>query len=274
MTNQIRGIVCCLALFTIFAASDSGPNASPRIVATALDHLSVLEYDEPVIQAAIGSPSFEVERHENKVFIKPLKAGISTNLFVWTASNQHYTYELSVGDVTNMDAEIHVATAKSTQPSQDLAEKEKAMDMAVSQALTDIQPIDGSAIKNPKRQICVRFEQVLRTEKVLYIRYSIANRTRAPYQYSTPALYELKIQHAAINLSALKGKQLESRMIVKDHNPERVPINLTNSTINQETIAPGGRKEGLLAIPRTGALSDPAVFQLVLENSVQAVIVL
>lgn len=273
MTNQIRGIVCCLALFTIFAAPDS-PNAGPRIVATALDHLSVLEYDEPVIQAAIGSPSFEVERHENKVFIKPLKAGISTNLFVWTASNQHYTYELSVGDVTNMDAEIHVAAAKSNHPSQDLAEKEKAMDMAVSQALTDIQQIDGSAIKNPKRQICLRFEQVLRTEKVLYIRYSIANRTRVPYQYSTPALYELKIQHPAINLTALKGKQLESRMIVKNHNSERVPVNLTNSTINQETIAPGGRKEGLLAIPRTDALSDPAVFQLVLENNVQAVIVL
>lgn len=148
------------------------------------------------------------------------------------------------------------------------------MDMAVSQALTDIQQIDGSAIRNPKRQICVRFEQVLRTEKLLYIRYSIANRTRAPYQYSTPVLYELRIQHPAINLTALKGKQLESRMLVKNQNPERVPVNLTNSTVNQETIAPGGRKEGLLAIPRTDALSDPAVFQLVLENNVQAVMVL
>lgn len=273
MTNQIRGIICCLALFTIFAAPDGAPNATPRIVATALDHLSVLEYDEPVIQAAIGSPSFEVERHENKVFIKPLKAGISTNLFVWTASN-HYTYELSVGDVTNMDAEIHVATAKSTQPSQDLAEREKAMDMAMSRALTDIQQVDGSAIKNPKRQICVRFEQVLRTEKVLYIRYSIENRTRTPYKYSTPALFELKIQQPAINLTALKGKQLESRMIVKNQQPERVPVNLRNSTVTQETIAPGGRKEGLLAIPRIDAVSDPAVFQLVLENNVQAVIVL
>src|SRR6516225_6135801 len=72
-------------------------------VATALDHLTVLEFGEPVTMAAAGSNAFQIERHEDKVFIKPLKTGASTDLFVWTASRR-FTYELeTTGEVKNMN---------------------------------------------------------------------------------------------------------------------------------------------------------------------------
>src|SRR5438309_10571659 len=71
-------------------------------VATALDHLTVLEFGEPITMAAAGSPAFQIERHEDKVFIKPLQSGASTDLFVWTASRR-FTYELEPpGEVKNM----------------------------------------------------------------------------------------------------------------------------------------------------------------------------
>ena len=62
-------------------------------VHTALDHISILLFPEKITLVAAGSDAMQVEWHENSVFIKPLKAGQSTNLMVWT-EHQMSTYEL------------------------------------------------------------------------------------------------------------------------------------------------------------------------------------
>src|SRR5262252_4594503 len=62
-------------------------------VETAMNHLTVIELPEPVMLAAAGSPSFKIERRDNKVFIQPLEEGVSTNLFVWTSSGRS-SYEM------------------------------------------------------------------------------------------------------------------------------------------------------------------------------------
>jgi hypothetical protein len=86
---------------------------------TALNHLTVIEVGEPVIQVAAGSPSFKVEWRENKVFVQPTEADAATNLFIWTA-NQRLNYELEPADsVTNMDfavdqAPVHLEPVKPT----------------------------------------------------------------------------------------------------------------------------------------------------------------
>ena len=62
-------------------------------LATAQDHLSVLEFNEPVKEVAVGSSNFKVEWREDKVFIQPLEPNATTNLFIWTASGRQ-SYEL------------------------------------------------------------------------------------------------------------------------------------------------------------------------------------
>src|SRR5437016_11501256 len=42
-------------------------------VETAMNHLTIIELAEPVTLAAAGSPSFKIERRDNKVFIQPLE---------------------------------------------------------------------------------------------------------------------------------------------------------------------------------------------------------
>ena len=90
---------------------------------TALNHLTVIEVGEPVVQVAAGSPTFKVEWRENKVFVQPTEADAATNLFIWTA-NQRLNYELEPADsLTNMDfavdqAPVHIAeTVKPTNTS-------------------------------------------------------------------------------------------------------------------------------------------------------------
>jgi len=64
-------------------------------------------FGEPVTTLAVGDgDSFQIERHEDKVFIKPLQQGVSTNLFVWTASRE-LSYELDPsGSLSSMDVLI------------------------------------------------------------------------------------------------------------------------------------------------------------------------
>jgi hypothetical protein len=67
------------------AGAQTTNQSQVRHVETSLNHLTVIEFGEPVTTLAIAdTDSFQVERHDDKVFVKPLREGVSTNLFVWT----------------------------------------------------------------------------------------------------------------------------------------------------------------------------------------------
>ena len=83
---------------------------------TALNHLTVIELREPVIQVATGSQSFKVEWRENKVFVQPTEPDASTNLFIWTAS-ERLNYELEpAGAVASMDFAVDQMPVQVIQP--------------------------------------------------------------------------------------------------------------------------------------------------------------
>src|SRR5882757_5805557 len=125
-------------------------------VATALDHLTVLEFGEPVTMAAAGSQAFEIERHEDKVFIKPLKLGASTDLCVWTATRR-FAYELdSPGEVKDMNFALD-NPAPSPKPVPDMQpQMEGVADMMLTRAFLGAERIDGSNIKDTKGRVNIR----------------------------------------------------------------------------------------------------------------------
>src|SRR5215831_4720358 len=120
-----------ISLVSVFLASALIPALAQKIedetgdrarivhLKTALNHLTVIEVAEPVVEVAAGSPSFKVEWRENKVFVQPTEADEATNLFIWTA-NQRLNYELEpAGAVTEMDfavdqKPVHVEPIKAT----------------------------------------------------------------------------------------------------------------------------------------------------------------
>ena len=81
-----RALMFALIVSVLASADELKDRQLTRVevvhVATSLDHLTVLEFGEPVTMAAAGSPAFQIERHEDKVFIKPLKSSAATDLFV------------------------------------------------------------------------------------------------------------------------------------------------------------------------------------------------
>ncbi|HKS72291.1 MAG TPA: hypothetical protein VJQ82_03785, partial [Terriglobales bacterium] len=120
-----------VALILVLLASVLSPALAQRIetetsgrnrivhLKTALNHLTVIEVAEPVVQVAAGSASFRVEWRENKVFVQPTDPDAATNLFIWTA-NQRLNYELEpANSVREMDfavdeTPVHAERIKST----------------------------------------------------------------------------------------------------------------------------------------------------------------
>lgn len=160
MKRTISSFLLPLASLFSFAVSFAQepiaqPSAVPQPVvrseavpiATALDHLTVLEFDEAVTQTAAGSSAFTIEWRDNKVLIKPLKPGVSTDLFVWTASRR-FTYELGPpGAVKNMNFAIDEPSIKPKPlPAASDEQITRIADMTLTRALLGAGRIDSGHI--------------------------------------------------------------------------------------------------------------------------------
>ena len=267
-----------VALSILFAGSvvaqqPSGSNPATVVhVSTALNHLTVLEFYEPVTMAAAGSSEFQIERESNKVFIKPTKSGAATDLFVWTASRR-FAYELeTTGEVKNMNFAIDsaqpVQIAKPTvnTPTDELA------DIVLTRALLGAEGIRQSRLKAPKNQVNIRVEQVFRTRSSVYIHYTIENNTSSVYHVNSPRVSQLRPDEASISLPGLVHSQLDRSTVEKLRSTQELPLGVAHTESESEELEPGKTTQGVIAIRQD--LKSPAVVQLEFEDGVTATVVL
>src|ERR1700694_2056155 len=264
--------LCALPAVTEEQLKNASGDQSIRRVSTAIDHLTVLEYDEPVTMAAAGNSAFQIERQENKVFIKPTKAGISTNLFVWTASNHSYSYELLVGDVANMNAAIHNVTPKA-QPVPDGRAMEQLADASVTRTLMGMHEINSTVIKNPRNKVQLRIERLFRSSTSLYIQYSIENRTAKPYRVTTPGVYLLQPEKSHINPLSLRGQQIDHQAIDELGRVKEVPLSVAHAESLIDPVIPGGRQHGIIAVRLSQEMTSPIVLKLAFDSDVKGIVV-
>ncbi len=228
----------------------SGPKSDVLHLATALDHITVLEFSEPVTLAAAGSSAFNIEWRENKVLIKPFKAGASTDLFVWTASRR-FAYELDPpGETKNMNFAIDNAIPTKPVPeAHDNEQMAAVADMVVTRAFLGADQIENGDIKNDKGRIVVRIENVFQTATSLYIRYSVRNLTDRPYRVLKPSVYELGPPET-VSLLSIRRTQLDSRKLRKLDEGQRVPLVMANAEIQTQDIRPGDAARGVIVLRR------------------------
>src|SRR5882672_12732759 len=228
-------------------------------VATSLDHLTVLEFNEPVTMAAAGSSTFQIERHENKVFIKPLKPGASTDLFVWTAS-QRFTYELSPpGEVQNMNFAI-VAPLPAPKPSPVSSEIDGVADMMITRTFLGAERIDSSGIKDKKKGVTVRIESVLRSRNALYIHYSVRNLSAQPCVLVEPEVVELGAAGSATSLYDLQRSQLTEQQIESLGEVKPMPLAVAHFETQSDHLLAEHETHGVLVVRQQ--IQSPVVVQL------------
>src|SRR5580658_5465813 len=205
-------LILIYSLCAIAALSQQSGPPSPNAVvhiATALNHLTVLEFHEPVTMAAAGSSDFHIERESNKVFVKPVKSGAATDLFVWTASRR-FAYELEIAqEVKDMNFAIDSAQPAAPPVPKPVVETDtdQFADVVLTRALIGAKEIKQKSTRKMKSQVTVRVEQVFRTRSTLYIHYTIENNSDLFYRVNTPQAFELQTDDSPIPLANLAHTQ-------------------------------------------------------------------
>src|SRR5215472_10820240 len=153
----MKRILATLTMLTAFLvpamAQNLGTESSDRTrvvnLKTALNHLTVIEVAEPVVEVAAGSPSFRVEWRDNKVFVQPTEADAATNLFIWTAT-QRLNYELEpAGAVEAMDFAVDQAPTHSPDPLKPAGAKGQSI---VSPSVTELLLTERSVRSVPSKK--------------------------------------------------------------------------------------------------------------------------
>src|SRR5579859_1712906 len=270
-------LILIYSLCAIAALSQQSGTPSPNAVvhvATTLNHLTVLEFHEPVTMAAAGSSDFQIEREANKVFVKPIKSGAATDLFVWTASRR-FAYELEITQgVKEMNFAIDTAEPAPGPTPKAVVETytDQLADIVLTRALMGAEEIKQRSTRKAKSQVSVRVEQVFRTRSSVYIHYTIENRSRLFYRVSTPQAYQLQIDNSPISLASLTHTQLDRAMLEELGDTEELALPVAHDEAEVGDLHPGETTQGVVSIRKD--LKSPAVVQLVFGDGVKAAFVL
>ena len=264
-----------LALAAIGAAAQSTNFNQIQHIETALNHLTVIDLAEPIVTVAVADPdSIQIERHDDKVFLKPLKDGVSTNLFIWTASRQ-IAYEIDpAGDLSKMNVIVrnapepvqHKPDHEAEMPEPSDQEIQKIASLVLTQALMGTESIVREKSKIAVSGVNVTLEQVFRSKDTLYIRYTIANQSTVPFRVTTPDISEVKSTKHPISMESLRDHQLSPRTFGKFKTNPGVSIPVVNAESGSTDIAPGSKSTGVVTI-RASQGSQPQLYQLHFGNS-------
>lgn len=274
MKRPVTLIVFC-GLWAIAArGQQSAPSSKNAVVhvSTALNHVTVLEYHEPVTMAAAGSSDFQIERETNKVFVKPLKSGAATDLFVWTASRR-FAYELeTTEEVKNMNFAIDAAQPAPVPRPTVNAQADQLADVVLTRALLGTEEISQTHARAAKNQISVRVEQVFRTRTTTYIHYTIENNTSHVYRVNSPHAHQLQTDQSVISLPRLVHKQLDKSTTDKLGTAQELSLAVAHAESESPEVQPGEETQGVIAIRQD--LKSPSVVQLVFDGGIEATVVL
>lgn len=257
-----------LAISAAVAGAQTTGQGQIRHVETSMNHLTVLEFGEPVTTLAVGdADTFQIERHEDKVFIKPLQQGVSTNLFVWTASRE-LSYELDPsGSLSSMDVLIRTDPAPNprtdahsdAQPTEQ--EIRKIATLVLTQTLAGAEDIGQESSKAESNRVQVALEQVYRAGDQIYIRYSLTNRTEAPYRVTTPFVYAQAPGKNAVSLVSLRNHQLGPKTYASFKTHRGVALDVAQVESAPRDLAPGEKATGVIGIKCTDG-NQPRLYQL------------
>src|SRR2546425_548610 len=220
-------------------------------VETAMNHRTVIELAEPVTLAAAGSPSFNIERRDNKVFIQPLEEGVSTNLFIWTGSGR-WNYELVPAvSVETMHFAVDQQMASASETHGLVA---SAADSRSSHAFAEEMLLSAKSIRNPgvkfgATQVAVFITDVLRKDDQLFVRYRIDNRSMHPYLAGQPEVFALRPAHSQISLHAYRYSQVGPEVEKRIRSRTTTRIAAVECDVPSEPLPPGEVATGILILP-------------------------
>lgn len=226
---------------------------------TALNHLTVIEIAEPVVQVAAGSPSFKVEWRENKVFVQPTEADATTNLFIWTA-NQRLNYELEpAGAVSEMDFAVDQKPVH-VEPIKPASVHPVAPPSATELLLTGTPIRLLPSKQHANKPVEVWISDVYEKDGSLLVRYAVRNYGSETYSLESPAVYQLDGVRSQRSLYGLMNSQLGDEQAGRLKAKRQTPVNVLDGQAQPARIAPGEEAVGVVRL-QTASSTQPTVLR-------------
>jgi hypothetical protein len=241
---------------------DREPNDPGQIIhlRTALNHLTVIELREPVLQVAAGSPSFKVEWRENKVFVQPTEPDASTNLFIWTSS-ERLNYELEpAGSVTVMDFAVDQAPPPQPKPT-----SVKPQEPSPTEVLLSGQPVRLESARPSTKSVQVTIRDLYERDGRLLVRYAVRNHSTHTYEVKTPHVYVLPGVRYPQSLYSLVDSQLGDREAARLGIKEQSPVPVIEGHVQSSHLEPGQQCLGIVAL-RVPPAKEPTVLRFQFAN--------
>ena len=228
---------------------------------TALNHLTVIELREPVIQVATGSQSFKVEWRENKVFVQPTESDASTNLFIWTAS-ERLNYELEpAGDIAAMDFAVDQMPLAQPKP----ASVTPPPQPSPTEILLAGKPVRLESSRPTRKPVEVTIRDLYEGDGRVLVRYAVRNRGNHVYDVSTPQVYELTGVHYSHSLYTLVDAQLGDQEAARVTAKRQTPVPVLEGHLQTEHLAPGAESLGVVALHLPSS-TEPTILRFQFAN--------
>jgi hypothetical protein len=221
---------------------------------TALEHLTVIEVGEPVVTVAAGSAAFKVEWRDNKVFIEPTEPGVSTNLFIWTASSR-LNYELeSAGEVGKMDFAIDYP--KPTPPAAKVANPSVSHVGGGDPSTRSYEigpmlggrPVHSEFVRPSGHGVDVFLKDLFEQNDTLFIRYEIRNNSNGVYVPGIPRVFALSGVHSPQSLVGRENSQLSEAEAQRLKADGQAPLPVIDGKLRSTQLAPGEETVGVVEI--------------------------
>ena len=248
-------------------------------VATALNHVTIIELPEPVVSYSIGSDAVRVEYHDNRILIKPTKPNVSTNLFVWTATS-HTVYEiLPAGDPAAMSYVLdQVLPAPPPVPEPSREEVERQTDTMYASALANQRSIQSGKLPHGLRfwyrhsgedhcDACVELRVTRITEDAssYYVRVVAENKATHPYRLQEPAVTALRPTFSENIADHYMNRQISVDALREMGRFAPEPLRTHGSTLNApRDLKAGESAEWIVGFAKPGR--TPAIYQFSLPD--------
>jgi hypothetical protein len=240
---------------------ETGDRTQINHLKTALNHLTVIELREPVIQVATGSQSFKVEWRENKVFVQPTESDASTNLFIWTAS-ERLNYELEpAGDIAAMDFAVDQMPVVQPKPTSVSPPPQPSP----TEILLAGKPVRLASSRPTRKPVEVTIRDLYEGDGRVLVRYAVRNRGDHVYDVSTPQVYELTGVHYSQSLYTLVDAQLGDHEAARVTAKRQTPVPVLEGHIQTEHLAPGAESLGVVSL-RLSSSTEPTILRFQFAN--------
>ena len=232
-----------------------------EVIATALHHVSVVQVPEPVENVALGSTQVHVEWHANNILIEPQRAGVDTNMVVFTHRTT-YLYEIAAASEPGAMSWLVKERAPAPPPPPPVPspdEVQREHDRLFASLLLNARSVDTSTINPKKHSVAIRVAQVSEDAHNYYVRLSATNTTTHTYRLQNAVVMKIDPAFSADTAYKNVDRQIGTEAFKDFRAYQQTPVIAHGSTLDMTDMPPDTTMEWVVALTKPDV--TPAIFR-------------